>query len=344
MSRMTRRRSDRVLACVLGVALLAGTTSCTTAHGAEVVVSAAAARTLHASPAGSGPVLAGVDRAVVVERRAIVTRVQVIEGEWVQRGQPLLEVSTIGQSAAVTTAVNQLWADQKLLPAVRARDGALAQTTLALLNQIAQDRQRLADLKSSPTTLTAPVAGRVSGLSVSAGAALDRSDVVLRVVDDRTARVVVPVAANYRAQLAVGQPAVMSLPSQPGATFSATVVAVGPTAHADPGASETVPVTVTVPNAAHVVALGTSAYVRFPIDRHAPVAVDAIAVLGVQQQPFVFTVDHGRVRQQAVVVGVSDGSWTEITSGVAAGADVVISGGQRLVDGAAVHVSRAGAP
>jgi membrane fusion protein (multidrug efflux system) len=314
------------------------------AHGAQAAVSAAVARTLHVFPAGSGPVLSGVDRVVVVERRAIVTSVGVNEGEWVQRGQQLLEVSTIGQSAAVATAVNQLWVDQKRLPGVRAKDGALAATTLALLNQIAQDRQQLADLKSTPTVVTAPVAGRVSGLSITAGAALDRSDVLLHVVDDRTVRVVVPVAANYRAQLAVGQSAVMTLRSQPGATYTATVAAIGPTAHADPGAEDAVPVTVTVPNAAHLLVLGTSAYVRFSIDRHASVAVDAIAVLGVQQQPFVFTVDHGRVRQQAVVVGVSDGSWTEIISGVAAGEDVVISGGQRLVDGAAVHVSRAGAP
>jgi membrane fusion protein (multidrug efflux system) len=121
-------------------------------------------------------------------------------------------------------------------------------------------------------------------------------------------------------------------------------VAVGPTARTVPGAEDTVPVTVTVPKAAHVVALGAMAYVRFPIDRHTSVAVDAVAVLGAQQQPFVFTVDRGRVRQQAVVVGISDGSWTEITSGVAAGEDVVISGGQRLVDGAAIQVSRAGAP
>jgi membrane fusion protein (multidrug efflux system) len=344
MSRTTLRLGTRILACALGLAVLAGITACTHAPGAEVVVSAALPRTLHIAPAGTGTVLAGVDHAVLLERRATVRTVNVVDGEWVQRGQLLLQVVTIGQSAAVATATNQLWLDHNRLAGVRARDGAFAATTLALLNQIDRDRQYLSDLKNSPTSITAPVTGRVSGLSVRAGTAADRTKVILHVVDDSTVQVVVPVAANYRMQLAVHQQAVLSLPSQPGASFTATVVGIGPTAESDSGGDETVPVTVTASNATRAITLGSSVYVRMPMVRRASVAVDSVAVLGMQQQPFVFIVDHGRVRQHAVKVGASDGSWTELFSGVGAGQEVVISGGQRLVDGAQIHVSHVGAP
>ena len=52
----------------------------------------------------------------------------------------------------------------------RARDGVGAASTLALLDQIALDRQALTDLKSTPLSIAAPADGHVSGLAVQAGA------------------------------------------------------------------------------------------------------------------------------------------------------------------------------
>ena len=334
------RSAGRTAACVLGLAMTAAVTACGHPAGADVVVAPAATRTLHIAPAGIGTVLPGTDHAVILERRATVIAVDVVEGALVRQGQLLLEVVTIGQSSEVTAAANQLWADQKRLQAVRTREGANGTQALALFDQIARDRQVLANLRSSPTAITAPNAGRVSGLAARPGAAMDRTNVVLHLVDERTVRVTVPVAADYRGQLAPGRRAELSLPDRPGQSFGATVVGVGPTALSEPGGDSRLPVTVTVPNPAGVIPLGSQAYVRFAEDRSASVAVDSVAVLGLKQQPFVFVVDRGRARQRAVVVGASDGSWTEISSGVAVGQDVVISGGQRLVDGAPIHVSR----
>jgi multidrug efflux system membrane fusion protein len=343
-SRMPFGGSRFIAAGTSGLLLLASLTACAGSADAKVVTVAASARTLRIAPAGTGSVVASIDKSILVDRRASVISVGVVDGQAVTRGQPLMDVYTLGPSQAVTQAVNQLQVDQLQYTSARARYGSSSAVTLEFGDKIVRDRELLFKLKGSPTTLRAPVAGRVSGLSVKSGDALTKTDVILHVVDDRMIRIVAQVAATYRSRLAVGQRAELTLPGlRPGATYTSTVVEIGPTATGDSYTDPTIPVTVELPNTA-AIPLQSKAYVKFAIDAAVPVAVDSLAVLGVQQQPFVFVVDNGRVHQRPVVVGVSDGTSTEIIRGLSAGEDVVITGGKQLVDGAHVSASRWTAP
>jgi membrane fusion protein (multidrug efflux system) len=309
-----------------------------------VVVSSASARTLQLAPAGTGPVQATIDRAVIVERRATVVDINAVEGQFVTAGQQLLRVYTIGQSAAVAAATNQLRADENQLVVAQATYGAAGAQTQTLISKVAQDRTELTQLKNSPTVITAPVSGQVSGLDALPGSTLDRSDVVLHVVDDTIVRVVVPLVVAYRSQMELGAKALLTLPSLPGRTFDASITGIGAVVPAQADgkaltAEDTVPVTVDLPNADDLVMTGAAAYVRFPMTRTAPVAVNSLAVYG-QADPYVFIVENRHVRLRHVEVGATDGAWTEIKSGLSTGDDVVVSGGGHLVDGAAVNVSR----
>jgi hypothetical protein len=331
------RRSAALLAVAV---IMSGLAACSGGSTADVVVSPAAVARFQIAPAGTGPVLAAVDQAVVVERRATVTSVDVVEGQEVHQGEQLLAVFTIGDSSAIATATNQLRADEKELASVRARDGVGAASTLALLDQIAVDRQALTDLKSTPLSIAAPADGHVSGLAVQAGAEVTRTDVVLHVVDDRRLRVTVPLTASYRGLITTGQNTLLTIPGGSGRSFEATVIDVGPSTLDPKTSGGTVPVTVELPKPDDPIALGTTAYVRFPIDYSAPVAVNSLAVLGKDQQPYVFVVKDGHVEQRAVVTGPSDGALTEIVSGVAPDDEVVISGGQQLLSGDPVTTTR----
>ena len=315
--------------------------ACSSAEGrTDVVVSEAGAELIHVAPAGTGPVVAGVDVVVAVERRALVTDVAVVEGAPVTAGQPLLSVFTVGDSNAVADATTDLRAVEQELQGVRARDGIGAASTLDLVARVAAARQRLADLKSAPTVLVAPVDGRVSALAVAAGQEITRTDEAMHVVDDRELRVTVSVAAAYQQLVGVGQPAKITVPGGSGETFDATVLSVGAQALDDSTETATVPITVSLPRPAAGLTAGVQAYVRFEIDRVAPVAVDALAVLGAGQEPFVFVLEDNQVEQRAVQTGPSDGRVTEITQGLSAGDQVVISGGQRLLTGDRVAAVR----
>ena len=340
-----RRLSAALIASVL-VLTVAG---CGADAGSDVVVAPAVAGDLHIAPAAQGQVMAEVDRAIVVERRATVVSVDVVDGAPVQAGHVLLTVYTIGDSLAVATAVNTMRADAKELSSVRARDGVGAATTIALLARVAKDRQVLTDLKLSPTAVTAPVTGRVSGLTAAVGAELTRTDVVMHVIDDSNLLVTVPLAVQYRNVVETGQRAVVTLPGS-GRTYKAAVVGIGPSAtvkatagvsttNSDSTTDQTVPVTVKLTKPAGNVALGSTATVAFPSIHHAPVSVNSLAVLGSDQQPFVFVVKDGHLQQRTVVTGVTDGDATEILGGVTLNENVVISGGRQLLDGDPVSVT-----
>jgi membrane fusion protein (multidrug efflux system) len=336
-----RRLATGVVAAVIASTVAA----CGSGSGSNVVVSAAVAGNLHVEPGGTAPVTAGVDNAVIFERRATVTSVDVVEGAQVHQGQTLLTVYTNGDTGVIGTATNKLRDDQLQLDSVRTRDGAGAATTLALLAQVDRDRQALTDLKSMPTTITAPADGRVSGLSVQVGSQLTRTDIVLHVIDDRKLRVTVPVPSTYSSLITPGQNGQLTLPGGSGQSFPSNVVSIGPAVNGPPthrpsAQVDTVPVTVELPNPDPAIPLGSAAYVRFPVDREAAVVVNSVAVLGADQQPFVFVAQNGRVLQRAVVTGVSDGISTEILSGLSVGEDVVISGGQQLISGDPVSTSR----
>jgi HlyD family secretion protein len=163
------------------------------------------------------------------------------------------------------------------------------------------------------------------------------------VVDDSAVHVVVPIVVGYRSEIVRGQPAQVSLPSLPGFSPIGAVVGIDPAVPARPGskttaAEETFAVTVEVANPGHRLTAGSTANVRLPTVRRATVAVNSLAVLG-QRAPFVFVLTGSVVRQRQIEVGISDGAFTEILSGLAVGDRVVISGGSRLVDGSAVHVT-----
>lgn len=343
MNQQGWRRRRWMLLPVIAVAMVSA--GCGVSSGSAVVVATAGPATIAISPAGTGPVTAGVDVAVVVERRATVTDIAVTEGANVVKGQDLLSVYTIGDSAAISTALNQLRADEKELESVRARDGASAKTTFDLLDKVAQDRQALTDIKSNPLVVTAPIDGRISGLAITAGVQITRTDVVMHVIDDRRMKVTVQIARSYLDLISSGQAAVLTLPGGAGTNYQATVTNVGVSTADGSADVAAVPVTVELPKPADgTLVVGTEAYVRLPITRDAAVTVNSLAVLGAAQQPYVFVAVNGRVEQRPVVTGVSDGDRTEIITGVSAGEQVVISGGQQLVTGDDVRAAGAETP
>jgi HlyD family secretion protein len=57
-------------------------------------------------------------------------------------------------------------------------------------------------------------------------------------------------------------------------------------------------------------------------------------------EPHVFTVERGRVARRAVQLGIRGDGSTEIVSGLAEGAEVVVPDGRRLAVGARVRPER----
>jgi hypothetical protein len=120
----------------------------------------------------------------------------------------------------------------------------------------------------------------------------------------------------------------------------ATVTALVPSTQTDGGFQ----VTATATNTDAALTIGTTAYLRLQESVPDALRVPTRAVLGTSAKPYLYVVDNGRAALVPVIVGPSDGTWTQVLSGLDAGQRVVLTGNQDLADREAVHVSGEEAP
>jgi hypothetical protein len=107
------------------------------------------------------------------------------------------------------------------------------------------------------------------------------------------------------------------------------------------GAGQFFQATVDAANTAdRAVVPGLQAFVRVGVNHNSPVVVSKLAVLDIDTSPTVYVVDGSVVHARTVHLGISDGTYVEVISGLAAGELCVIVGNQLLTDGSKVRVTQ----
>lgn len=151
-------------------------------------------------------------------------------------------------------------------------------------------------------------------------------------------RVFIGVNERDLAGLTVGQDAHVELDGLPGRSFAGKVVRLSPTL--DPG-TRTLDAEIQLPNPKGELRPGMYGRGAIVVTVHKGALVIPVgAVMIVDGKPFVFVADGEVVRRRAVTTGVDGGDWFEVTSGVAAGQEIVTAGTEGLADGMPVRVSR----
>lgn len=335
-------RSGRAARCAatLAGAVAVGLSGCATGSGPDVVVTPVGMGPLTVTPGASASVVGASDTTITVARRGTVTALSVQPGEQVQAGQPVAVVRELGTPTEQQAVASQLEGLQTLLLAQRQADGPYSHQVSLTLSRIAAARQQLAAVTGAPAVLTAPQAGVVATLDVAVGSAVDTSKPLMRIVDASSVRITVGLAGEYRTVVHVGDAGQLVVPGSGGRRLPATVTALVPSSQGDGGFQ----VTATAANPDGVLAVGATAYLR--LDEHVPQAlrVPTRAVLGTSAQPYVYLVDSGHASLVPVTVGPSDGTWTQVLSGLRIGQRVVLAGNQDLADEQPVHVSAEEAP
>lgn len=202
---------------------------------------------------------------------------------------------------------------------------ALAEARAAL--QVA--RERLED-----ASVRAPFDGRAGERAIDPGDYVQRADPLVTVVDDDTLEMAFSVPERYVGRLRSGSPVRLTVQSYPDRTFEGAVTFVSPTV--DP-TNRTVRLKARVPNPALELAAGQFANVELGLERRPDaVVVPEAAVVPQGGQTYVFLVQEGVARRQAVRLGERTPGIVEVTSGVRAGDTVVVAGQQKLQDGSPV--------
>ncbi len=155
-----------------------------------------------------------------------------------------------------------------------------------------------------------------------------------------TLSVYVTVPEDYAAAVAVGKPAVVTVPALPGDTLRGRVAR---TAGSLDATARTLLTEVRVANPKGVFLPGMYAQVQLALGAGTPpLRVPATALVIRDGPPQVVTVGpDSTARYQTVTIGRDLGSWVEVTGGLAQGVHIVINPPADLQDGARVRVASA---
>jgi RND family efflux transporter MFP subunit len=215
---------------------------------------------------------------------------------------------------------------------------ALQARIAAVQARVSLDQQLvgIAQGQANPT-IVAPFSGTVGTISINANYRARADHPVLDILDLSTIKVTASFPVADVASLNNGAPATLEFGDIGDVTLKGSVISVS--AQANSGGQD-VQVIAQAPNVSgQLIRAGLSAFVRVADTTSAPVAVNKLAVLDATDVPLAFVVTRGVAHVHKLVLGVSDGQYYEIKSGLSAGDQCVIVGNNGLSDGAKVRVA-----
>lgn len=186
-------------------------------------------------------------------------------------------------------------------------------------------RKQLAD-----ATIRSPLDGYVSERLVSGGQYIDKGQTLVTVVDTDPLKIDFAVPERFVSQLRVGQTVNVRVAAVPGKVFQGEVFFLDP--RVDPS-TRTVKLKARIANASSELHPGLFANVELVVGaRDQAVVVPEHAIVPAIDKLTVFVVENGVAHRREVKLGTRLPGRVEITTGVAAGEQVVVAGQQKLAD------------
>ncbi|MBX3224537.1 MAG: efflux RND transporter periplasmic adaptor subunit [Labilithrix sp.] len=247
--------------------------------------------------------------------------------------------------ASATLARNNLERVNGLAPRGVVSQQELQQAQAALATAEAQEAAAKAQVAAYATRLgetqiTSPLDGVVAVRRLDPGALVGPTagQTILTVAQTNVLRVFVTVTEREAHRVKLGQRAHVEVDALAGHRVEGAVVRLAPML--DP-ATRTLDAEVQIDNASGDLRPGMFGRGSIVVDVHPNAAVVPATALQITNgKRFVFVLAGDKVQRREVETGVDEGTWLEVTKGVAAGEEVVTVGMDAISDGAVVRVSR----
>jgi RND family efflux transporter MFP subunit len=219
---------------------------------------------------------------------------------------------------------------------------ASANQVVAAQQSVEAARQALNAIRDMEGYLrvTAPFAGVVTERNVHPGALVgppsgDGATPLLRLVDRRRLRLVVPVPEAYSAEMRVGVEVPFTVSAYPGQSFSGKIARV---AQAVDVSTRTMAIELDVANNDGRLAPGTFCQVRWPVRRSGPsLFVPSASVAATTDRTFVIRIRNGKTEWVDVRTGLTSGPLVEVFGDLKTGDEIAGRGTDELRPGTEVR-------
>ena len=300
---------------------------------------------------GTAPLESERKALVMPKVKGEIRQVLADEGQRVREGQILARLD--GDQLRLEVALAE--ATMRKLERDYARNlelqqkGLVSATTLDNLKyelEAAKATWQLARLQLSYTDIRSPIDGtvtqrldvvKVGNTVTSVGGVIESADSVLFVIEDLDTLILrVNVPERELAKLSVGQQAELGFDAVPGRSFSGRIALISP--YVDAGTA-TFGVRIQVTDKEGLLRPGMFARVAIVYERKMDaLQIPRTALLDGDGPPKVFIVQDGKAAERPVQLGLSNGAWIEVTSGLKDGDQVVVVGQGAVKPGAEVRI------
>ncbi len=278
-----------------------------------------------------------------------IKAVRISRGISVERGELLVEfddgtfkAQQAGAEASMAAAQRDYAAAEMLFKAGSAAERDLINARASL--QSAQAQVAGAQESLTATRVTSPISGVITEKFVDAGGTVVTGERLFTVADLSTLELAGMVDASEVGKIRVGQGVSLTIDSEPDHGFEGTVSRIERIASAG---TQQITVFVRISNSEHRLLAGlfTRGTIRTDVGPPRPI-VPLTAVQGEGEKSAVFLIEGERLKRVPIVLGQQNlgTGMAEVTSGLEAGARILISPTDQAKDGERVAVSPAATP
>jgi membrane fusion protein (multidrug efflux system) len=206
--------------------------------------------------------------------------------------------------------------------------------------KVAEANYQIAATHLSYAHITAPFSGTITARLLDPGAVvMPNASTLFTLMDLDSVKVVINVLEKDVPFVAIGARAMVTADALPADTLAGRV---GRLSQAVDPTTRTMPVEVFVPNREHRLKPGMYATVSLVLSEHPDaITIPAQTVLTDANGTFVYAVVNDTARRLTVQPGITQGSQTEIISGLAGDEDLITTGQQFVRNGAPVSIQAA---
>lgn len=273
----------------------------------------------------------------------LIESIHFVEGDRVVAGQKLFSLDARKEAAAVAQAEAEVSLSRSNLERAKQLIGTRAisqqeveqlESQVAVREAIARlEKERLADRE-----ILAPFAGVVGPRLVSPGQYVNVGTPLVVLVDGRQVKVGFRIPERQLGLVRVGQPGRLRVNAFPDRVFGGKLDLVDPEVDAT---TRTVAVRLIAPNPEGLLRPGMFARVELVVSqRERAVVIPEAAVVPSLDTYSVYLVKDGRARMQSIKLGTRLPGKVEVLEGLSQGQDIVVSGLQKVIDGAKVVAAK----
>jgi multidrug efflux pump subunit AcrA (membrane-fusion protein) len=191
-------------------------------------------------------------------------------------------------------------------------------------------------LKFEEAPVESPLTGVVGRFYLDIGANITDQSAVALVVNMDEVKIEFSVTEKYLPRIVLGQEARVNVDAWPEEYFTGKITKISPVLDLN---TRSAPIEITIDNPDHRLQSGMFARVALILSQHnnVPVIIKE-SVIGKAPDTYVYIIENDRAVLKKVSLGLRQGAYYEVTSGLKPGDAVVVMGQQRLFEGAHVAI------